>query len=101
MKSVAVALLAFATFATATFASSGVRAEDFNSAADSHGALSAKVDKQIDQAVNSSDAASSADVDARIKDLESTRTAIDQKTPPKVSLGVSGWVSQEVQYFRQ
>jgi hypothetical protein len=58
----------------------------------------ATLDQEINQAVGSGDASSSADVDARVRDLESTRTAIDQKKPSAVSLGVSGWVSQQVQY---
>jgi len=59
--------------------------------------LASKVDQDINQAV-SGDARTSSDVDSRIKDLEETRTAIDQKRPPTVSLSVSGWVDQQVQY---
>jgi hypothetical protein len=33
-----------------------------------------------------------------VKDFESTRASIDQKKPPTVSLSVSGWVGQQVQY---
>lgn len=61
-------------------------------------ALSAKVDQDINQAVSGDAGTSSADLDSRIQELESTRAAIDEKRPPKVSLSVSGWVSQEVQY---
>lgn len=57
-----------------------------------------KLDQQINQAVGSAGSTSSSDVDARVRDLEATRTAIDQKKPPTVSLSVSGWVDQQVQY---
>jgi hypothetical protein len=57
---------------------------------------SAKVDQQIDQAA-APGTGSSTDLDARVNDLEATRSAIDQKNPPTVSLSVSGWVAQQVQ----
>jgi len=71
------------------------KAGDFGSA--DGGKTASQLDQQIEQAAGSA-AASTSDVDSRVKDLESTRTAIDQKKPPTVSLSVSGWVSQEVQY---
>ncbi|MBS0252157.1 MAG: hypothetical protein JSR78_13950 [Proteobacteria bacterium] len=57
----------------------------------------ATLDQQINQAVGSG-GQSSSDLDARVRDLESTRTAIDQQKKPTVSLSVSGWVDQQVQY---
>jgi hypothetical protein len=54
-----------------------------------------KLDQQIDQAAGSAAGASDTDIDARVRDLESTRTEIDQKKPPAVSLSVSGWVTQQ------
>ncbi|MFT3729950.1 MAG: hypothetical protein QM780_00795 [Hyphomicrobium sp.] len=60
------------------------------------GQTSSKLDQQINQAVGSNGA--SEDVDARIKDLDATRAAIDEKKPATISLGVSGWVTQQVQY---
>jgi hypothetical protein len=60
--------------------------------------LSSKVDQQIDQAAGSSSGAGEpSDLNARVDDLEATRSAIDQKKPPTVSLSVSGWVTQQVQ----
>jgi hypothetical protein len=56
-----------------------------------------KLNQQIDQAIGSA-GTSSSDIDSRVKDLESTRASIDQKKPPTVSLSVSGWVGQQVQY---
>lgn len=56
----------------------------------------ATLDQQINQAVGSGGSAS--DMDARIRDLEATRTAIDQQKKPTVSLSVGGWVDQQVQY---
>lgn len=56
------------------------------------------LDQQIDQAVASGGGTSASDLDSRIKDLESTRTEIDQQKKPTVSLSVSGWVNQQVQY---
>jgi hypothetical protein len=67
------------------------------SSASSDQSSSSKLNQQIDQAIGSA-GASSQDVDSRIKDLETTRANIDGKRPPAVSLSVSGWVSQEVQY---
>lgn len=58
--------------------------------------LSSKVDQQINQAVGSGSGTSS-DLDARVNDLEATRSAIDQKKPSSVSLSVSGWVDQQLQ----
>lgn len=57
----------------------------------------ATLDQQINQAVGSG-GQSSSDMDARVRDLEATRTAIDQQKKPTVSLSVSGWVDQQVQY---
>jgi hypothetical protein len=75
------------------------RAEDYGAAGAARGAqVPSKLDRQIDQAVGSAGGASSSDMDARIRDLESTRTAIDQQKKPAVSLSVSGWVDQQVQY---
>jgi hypothetical protein len=75
------------------------QAQDSGSGGPTAGArISPKVDQEINQAVGSSTGASSADVDAQIRDLESTRTAIDQQKQPAISLGVSGWVDQQVQY---
>jgi hypothetical protein len=62
------------------------------------GTAPSNLDQQIDQAVNGHTDSSASDTDDRIKDLESTRTAIDQKKKPTVSLDVSGWVNQQVQY---
>lgn len=59
---------------------------------------SSSLDQQINQAVGSSGGASSSDLDARVRDLDSTRTAIEQQKKPTVSLSVSGWVDQQVQY---
>jgi hypothetical protein len=75
------------------------QAQDAGSGGTTAGArISPKVDQEINQAVGSDTGASSADVDAQIRDLESTRTAIDQQKQPTISLGVSGWVGQQVQY---
>lgn len=59
---------------------------------------SSTLDQQINQAVGSSGGASPSDLDARVRDLDSTRTAIEQQKKPTVSLSVSGWVDQQVQY---
>lgn len=55
------------------------------------------LDQQINQAVGSG-GSSSSDMDARIRDLEATRTEIDQQKKPTISLGVSGWVNQQMLY---
>jgi len=63
--------------------------------------LSANIDHDIKRATAAGTATDQApgDVDTRIKDLEATRAAVDQhKGGPAVSLSVSGWVSQQVQY---
>lgn len=60
--------------------------------------MPAKLDQQIDQAVRSGSNASSSELDARVRDLDATRTAIDEQKKPTVSLSVSGWVDQQVQY---
>ncbi len=56
-----------------------------------------KLDQQIDQAVRSSSGTSSSELDARVRDLDATRTTLDQQKTPTVSLSVSGWVDQQVQ----
>ena len=74
-------------------------AEDLGgTGASQSGQVPSKLDQQIDQAVKSNGATSAPDMDSRIRDLESTRTAIDQQKKPTISLGVSGWVDQQVQY---
>jgi hypothetical protein len=60
--------------------------------------LAAKINQDIDRAVSGGAGTTPADIDSRIQDLEATRTALDQKRPSPVSLSVSGFVSQEVQY---
>ena len=76
-----------------------VRADDLGAASAARGARApSHLDQQIDQAVASGGGASTSDLDSRIRDLESTRTAIDQQKKPTVSLSVSGWVDQQVQY---
>ena len=41
-------------------------------------------------------AQSAPDVDATVNDLESSRAAIDHRTGPAITLGVSGWVGEQV-----
>ena len=89
-----------ATVAAVAWSLFGVAAQagDLGSGSSSAGAQApSKVDQEIDQAVGQGGSSSSGDVDAQIKDLEATRTEINQKRPPAVSLGVSGWVTQEIQ----
>lgn len=53
---------------------------------------------------NGSPAAKSAtadDLSSRIDQLEADRAAIDQKTKSPISLGISGWVSQQVTVTHQ
>ncbi|MFA5955505.1 hypothetical protein [Hyphomicrobium sp.] len=74
-------------------------AEDLGTVDAPRGAqVPAKLDQQIDQAVRSGSNASSSELDARVRDLDATRTAIDEQKKPTVSLSVSGWVDQQVQY---
>lgn len=75
-------------------------AEDLGSVSASNPGLAANIDHDIKRAAAGGtvvDPASS-DLDSRIKDLEATRAAGDQGKTPAVSLSVSGWVSQQVQY---
>ena len=51
-------------------------------------------DKSADDGRSTQDSASAAD------DLETTRAAVDRTSKPSVSLGVSGWVSQQVMKAR-
>lgn len=76
------------------------QAGDVGGNASSGAPAASKVDQDINRAVGGVDSASSADVDSRIKDLEATRTAIDGKKPPAVSLSVSGWVVQQTQIVK-
>lgn len=59
---------------------------------------SAKVDQDIDQAAGIVVDKSPSDVDSEVKDLEATRAALDKQKTPAISLSVSGWVDQQVQY---
>ncbi len=98
MKSTVATFRVLAGLAGCCLAGTAV-AGDLGSTAASKGAqVPSKIDQEINQAVGSNNSAASADVDERIRDLDATRTAIDQKKPPTVSLSVSGWVTQEVQY---
>lgn len=60
--------------------------------------LSSKLNQQIDQAATSgaADGSSTSDLNARVDELEATRSSLDQKKPAAVSLSVSGWVDQQV-----
>lgn len=61
--------------------------------------LSAKIDHDINSAAGIAVTKPSGDIDAQIRDLEATRAAVDQrKAGPAISLSVSGWVSEQVQY---
>ncbi|WP_339082397.1 hypothetical protein [Hyphomicrobium sp. ghe19] len=76
-------------------------AEDLRSAMPSKDpGLAVNIDHDIKRAAAGSTAVdpASGDLDSRIKDLEATRAAGDQGKTPAVSLSVSGWVSQQVQY---
>jgi len=75
------------------------RADDFGSQTPSHDpALAAKINQDIDKATGISAAKPSADVEQRINDLEATRSAVDQRKGSPISLSVSGWVGEQVQY---
>jgi hypothetical protein len=91
MKSVGMASCVAALLAASSFAGAAL-------AGDAGPAQGSKLDQQINQAAGASASASSSDVEARIRDLESTRTELDQQKKPAVSLSVSGWVDQQVQY---
>lgn len=75
-------------------------AEDLGSVSASNPGLAVNLDHDIKRAAAGSTAVdpASGDLDSRIKDLEATRAAGDQGKTPAVSLSVSGWVSQQVQY---
>lgn len=55
------------------------------------------LDRKAGTALDPSDPSSSASVSATVKDLETTRAAIDNRIKPRISLSVSGWVSEQVQ----
>lgn len=75
------------------------RADDFGSQTPPHDpALAAKINQDIDKAAGMGAVKPSADMEQRINDLEATRTAVDQRKTAPISLSVSGWVSQQVQY---
>ena len=57
-----------------------------------------KIDQDINQAAGITVDKSSSDINSEVKDLDATRAAIDKQKVPAISLSVSGWVSQEVQY---
>src|SRR5262245_15798195 len=76
--------------------SASVQADD--AAPSSSSKLSSKVEQDINQATSIAADKSSSDLDARVRDLEDTRTAIDKQKAPAVSLSVSGWVGEQVQY---
>ncbi len=60
--------------------------------------LPSKVDQDINQVAGTLVDKSPADIDSAVKDLDATRAAIDKQKTPAISLGVSGWVGEEVQY---
>ena len=95
MKFYAITLCAVAVLGAGSMAGLALAGE--GGGANSEG-ISSKLDQQINQAVGSNSSPSS-DLDARVKDLDASRAAVDQKKPASVSLSVSGWVSQEVQYY--
>lgn len=76
------------------------RADDFGSQTPPphDPALAAKINQDIDKAAGTGAAKPSADLEQRINDLEATRSAVDQRKGSPISLSVSGWVSQQVQY---
>ncbi|MGO4682966.1 hypothetical protein [Hyphomicrobium sp. 2TAF46] len=89
---VAVAVASFSLGAAA-------RADDLGSLTPPHDpALAAKINQDIDKAAGISAAKPSTDVEQRINDLEATRSAVDQRKGSPISLSVSGWVGEQVQY---
>ncbi len=65
--------------------------------------LSSKLNQQLNQAT-SADAAngsSASDLNARVDELEATRSNLDQKAPSAISLSVTGWVTQQVMVGKQ
>jgi hypothetical protein len=97
-----IATLCIAAAVAACSLSGVASAEDLGSAMPSKDpGLAANIDHDIKRAAAAGIVVdpASGDVDAQIKDLEATRAAVDQhKGGPAISLGVSGWVSQQVQY---
>ncbi len=60
--------------------------------------VSGKLDQEINQAAGIAVDKSPSDLDSEVKDLDATRAAIDERKTPTISLGVSGWVGEQVQY---
>ncbi len=91
-----IAALCAAAVIMALCSGSSARAEDpgLSNASKASG----KIDQEIDQAAGIVVDKSPADLDSEVKDLDATRAAIDQRKTPAISLSVSGWVSQQVQY---
>ena len=83
--------------AAACSLSAAASAEDLGSVGGANPGLAVNIDHDIKRAAAAGDQASG-DLDSRIKDLEATRAAGDQGKTPAISLSVSGWVSQQVQY---
>ena len=91
--------LCVAAAVASCFFGAAVRADDFGSATPAHDpALAAKINQDIDKAAGIGSAKSSTDVEQRINDLEATRSAVDQRKGSPISLSVSGWVGEQVQY---
>jgi hypothetical protein len=65
--------------------------------------LSSKLNQQVDQAASASavNGSSASDLNARVDELEATRSNLDQKAPSAVSLSVTGWVTQQVMVGKQ
>ncbi len=102
MKIITANLCVAAAVVSCWFAAAA-RADDFGSQTLPHDpahdpALAAKINQDIDKAAATSSAKSSADVEQRINDLEATRSAVDQRKGSPISLSVSGWVGEQVQY---
>ncbi len=91
--------LCFAAAVASCCFGAAARADDFGSIPPAHDpALAAKINQDIDKAAGASAAKPSADVEQRINDLEATRSAVDQRKGSPISLSVSGWVGEQVQY---
>ncbi|WP_197077594.1 hypothetical protein [Hyphomicrobium sp. 99] len=95
----ATATLCIAAAVAACLLGAPARAEDMSLPSPSQDtALSAKLSRDINAAAGIAVEKPSADVEAQIRDLEASRAAVDERKTPAISLSVSGWVSQQVQY---